>query len=68
MNWVWRRLAPFVRTAMTIEITGISEEQLRDVLRQEALRRLDWVETVIFDEEISNEDKVQVIQSEFLKD
>lgn len=68
MHWVWRRLAPYVRTTTTIELTGISEEQLRDIFRQEALRRLRWIETVIFNEEISDTDKVQVIQTAFLKD
>ncbi len=68
MNWVWRRLAPFVRTTMAVEIKGISEEQLQDILHQEALHRLRWIEAVVFNEEISDEEKVQVIQGEFLKD
>lgn len=68
MDWVWKRLAPFVRAAMTIELTGVSEEQLRGILEQEALRRLSWVEAVVFSEEISNEEKVQVIQNRFLED
>lgn len=67
MNWVWRRLAPFVRTTMAVEIKGISEEQLQDILHQEALRRLRWIEAVVFNEEISDEEKVQVIQGKFLK-
>lgn len=68
MNWVWRRLAPFVRTTIAVEIKGISEEQLHDILHREALRRLRWIEAVVFNEEINDEDKVQMIQSEYLKD
>lgn len=68
MNWVWKRLAPFVRTTTEVEITGISEEQLRDSLNQEALRRLSQIEAVIFSEELDSEEKVQTIQDSFLAD
>lgn len=68
MNWVWKRLAPFVRTTTTVEITGISEGQLRDSLNQEALRRLDQIEAVVFSEELDSEEKVKTIQDSFLAD
>ena len=68
MTWVWKHLAPYVSATTAIEISGISAEELYDILHQGALDRLKWVEAVIFSEEIDDEEKVHTIQSWLLEE
>lgn len=67
MEWIWRHLAHYVgRTKMQIEFKGISGEVLEAALRQEALNRLQWVELIIFSEEIDDRQKIEMLQQWFL--
>lgn len=64
MDWIWKRLAYHVRRVKTqIEFQGISEEALSAALRQEALRRLEWVEWILYSEELDDEQKIEALQN-----
>lgn len=67
MDWVWRRLASYVgHTKTQIEFSGISEDVLAAALRQEALNRLTYVETIVFSEEIEDAEKITTLKEWFL--
>lgn len=68
MEWMWKRLSHYVkRTKMQVEFDGISAEALSATLRQEALKRLEWVEMMVFSEEISDQEKIKTFQDWFLE-
>lgn len=68
MEWVWRRLASYMRARTSLEIVGITEEALASVLHDEALERLRWVETVAFCDEMEDEEKIEALKEWFLYD
>lgn len=69
MDWIWKRLAHYVgRTKLQIEFKGISEEALEKMLRQDALNRLQWVELVVFSEELNDRQKIEMLQQWFLRE
>ena len=51
---------------MQIDFKGISGEVLEATLRQEALNRLQWVELIIFGEELDDRQKIEMLQQWFL--
>ncbi len=67
MEWMWKRLAHYVgRAKLQVEFEGISEEALTTMLRQEAVKRLEWVEQVVFSEELDDQEKIKTLQEWFL--
>ena len=68
MEWVWKRLAPYVRARTSLEIVGITEEALASALHDGAVERLKWVETVVFCNEMEDEEKIAVLKEWFLED
>lgn len=67
MNWKLQQVAHYLGPVrLQVEFQGISEEGFQAAFRQEALRRLDWVEAVIFSEELTDQQKIQTLQQEFL--
>lgn len=69
MDWTWRQLAHYLGPVkLQVEFQGITEEGLAKSLHQKALTRLAWVETVIFNEEVSDKEKVEILQEWFLSD
>lgn len=68
MEWVWKRLAPYVRARTSLEIVGITEEALAFALHDGAVERLKWVETVVFCNEMEDEEKIAVLKEWFLED
>lgn len=67
MDWVWRRLAHYMRAKTVVEFSGITTEELQVVLCQESLRRLKWAEEIVFTEELNSEEKVETLQAWFLE-
>lgn len=64
MDWIWKRLAYHVgRVKTQVEFQGISEEALSAALRQEALRRLEWIEWILSSEELDDEQKIEALQN-----
>lgn len=68
MDWVWKRLAPYVRAHTSLEIVGITEEALTSALHDGALERLKWVETVVFCDAMEDKEKIAALQEWFLKE
>lgn len=68
MEWVWKRLAPYVRVRTSLEIAGITEEALAAVLHDDALERLKRVEAVVFCDEMEDGEKIAALQEWFLYD
>lgn len=67
MEWVWRRLARHVgRIKTQVEFRGISEEALKAALRQETVKGLEYIEAVVFSEEIKADEKIDVLKDWFL--
>ncbi len=59
MRWTQQMLAHYLgRVRTVVEFEGITEEGLEAALRQEALRRLEQIEAVIFCEEMTEQEKV----------
>lgn len=67
MDWMWRRLAQYMRSKTVLELSGITTEELQAVLCQESLRRLKWAEELVFTEELNSEEKIQTLQTWFLE-
>lgn len=68
MEWVWKRLAPHIRARTSLELVGITEEALTSALHDGALERLRWVETVVFCDEMEDEEKIAALKEWFLYD
>lgn len=64
MRWTQQMLAHYLgRVRTVVEFEGITEEGLAAALRQEALRRLEQVETIVFCEEMAEQEKVTAIKT-----
>lgn len=64
MRWTQQMLAHYLgRVRTVVEFEGITEEGLAAALRQEALRRLEQVETIVFCEEMTEQEKVTAIKT-----
>lgn len=68
MDWMWRRLAGHVRAKTQVEWIGISAEELAAALRQTAIRRLEYVEAIVFNEEIEEDQKIGLLEAWFLEE
>ncbi len=67
MNWPQRFIAQYLRRAqLVVEFQGITEEGLGAALEQEAIKRLDWVEALVFSEESTDREKIAALQQWFL--
>ncbi len=59
MRWTQQMLAHYLgRVRTVVEFEGITEEGLAAALGQEALRRLEQVEMIVFCEEMTEQEKV----------
>lgn len=65
MVFPWRLLANYMRATTQFELTGITPEELQNLLREEGRQRLLFVESIIFDEEMTSEEKVKTLTEWF---
>lgn len=66
MEWTQQMLARYLgRVRLVVEFQGLSEGELSAALEQEALRRLGQVEAVVFNDEMSDREKIQFLQAWF---
>ena len=66
MEWTQQMLARYLgRVRLVVEFQGLSEGELSAALEQGALRRLGQVEAVVFNDEMSDSEKIQFLQTWF---
>lgn len=69
MDWIWKRLRRHISgVRATVEFEGLDEGDLKETFRLEAVRQLAWVEAVVFEEEMSDREKIQAIKERFLEE
>lgn len=68
MNWFWRRVAQHLRGRLSVELVGITEEALVQALHSEAMRRLGEVEGILFSEDMTDGEKISILQACFLRE
>lgn len=62
MRWTQQTLAHYIgRVRTVVEFEGITEEGLTAALRQEALRRLDAIKETVFNNEMTDNEKVGAV-------
>lgn len=63
MEWTKQKLARYIGDIRTVvEFQGITEGELERIFQEEAMRRLQQVENVIYNEYLSSEEKVASIE------
>ncbi len=66
MEWTQQMLARYLgRVRLVVEFQGLSEGEFSAALEQEALRRLGRVEEVVFNGEMQDREKIQLLQTWF---
>lgn len=68
MSWFWRQVSQYLRAHTVVELHGITEDALLSALHGEAMRRLDCIGQIIFSEEMTDKEKVLMIQKKFLEE
>ncbi len=64
MMWTQQKLAHYLgRVRTVVEFEGITGEELEQVFRSEAMRRLRTVQDIIDNADLSNEEKLAAIRS-----
>lgn len=62
MRWTQQTLAHYIgRVRTVVEFEGITEEGLTAALRQEAMRRMKEIEETVFNDEMTDREKVAAI-------
>ncbi len=62
MRWTQQTLAHYIgRVRTVVEFEGITEEGLTAALHQEALRRLNAIEETVFNDEMTDKEKVSTV-------
>lgn len=68
MEWTRQKLAHYFRTAkVTLEFEGITEEGLKEALNSEAMRRLETLEGIVYNEYATDSEKLEAIKREILE-
>ncbi len=68
MEWTQQMLARYLgRVRLVVEFQGLSEGEFSAALEQEALRRLGRVEEVVFNDEMQDREKIQLLQTWFTR-
>lgn len=63
MEWTKQKLAHYIGDLRTVvEFKSITAEELESVFRTEAMRRLRQVEEVIYNDHLSNDEKLAAIE------
>ncbi len=63
MTWTQQKLAHYLgRVRTVVEFEGITGEELERVFRGEAMRRLQTVQNIIDNADLSNEEKLAAIR------
>lgn len=63
MEWTKQKLARYIGDIRTVvEFQGITEGELERIFQEEAMRRLQQVENVIYNEYLSSGEKVAAIE------
>ncbi len=63
MRWTQQTLAHYIgRVRTVVEFKGIPEEGLTAALRQEALRRMEAIEETVFNDEMTDKEKVEAVK------
>ena len=62
LEWTKQKLAHYIGDLRTVvEFRGITAEELEDVFRTEAMRRLRQVEEVLYNDYLSDDEKLAAI-------
>ncbi len=66
MDWIWKRLRQHISgVTATVEFEGLDEGELKETFRLEAVRQLAWVEGIVFEEEMSDREKIETLMDWF---
>lgn len=65
MDFPWKLLTNYMRATTQFELVGITPNELQALLHEEGRQRLLFVEGIIFDEEMTSEEKIETLAEWF---
>lgn len=65
MDFPWKLLTNYMRATTQFELTGITPEELQGLLHEEGRQRLLFVESIVFCEEMTSEEKIETLMEWF---
>ena len=68
MEWTRQKLAHYFRVSprVIVELEGITEESFKQALSSEAMRRLERLEGIVYNEYETDSEKIQTIRRDIL--
>lgn len=61
MDFAWKALTSYMRATTKFELVGITPEELQGLIHEEGRQKLLFVESIVFCEEMTNEEKVKTL-------
>lgn len=61
MDFAWKALTTYMRAKTQFELVGITPKELQALLHEEGRQRLLFVESIVFCEEMTSEEKIKTL-------
>lgn len=65
MDYAWKLLNKYIHAKTQFELTGITPEELQNLIFEEGRQRLLFVERIVFCEEMTSGEKIETLMEWF---